>query len=86
MSPFVGELERAVVAIAGDLMQRAPGRIHQEAATVFERALIQHVLLVTGGNQLRAARLLGMNRHTLRKRARQLDLRPTAAPAGAAAS
>jgi DNA-binding protein Fis len=82
MSPLAGELERAVIAIAGDLMQRAPGRVHAEAATVFERALIQHVLLVTGGNQLRAARLLGMNRNTLRKRARQLDVHPAGASPG----
>jgi len=32
------------------------------------------VLAMTGGNQLRAARVLGLNRNTLRKRCRELRL------------
>jgi two-component system nitrogen regulation response regulator GlnG len=32
------------------------------------------VLATTGGNQLRAARVLGLNRNTLRKRCRELGL------------
>jgi two-component system nitrogen regulation response regulator GlnG len=41
---------------------------------VMERPLLQHALSLTGGNQLRAARLLGVNRNTLRKRCRDLGL------------
>ncbi len=33
----------------------------------FERPLLQSALVLTGGNQLRAAKLLGVNRNTLRK-------------------
>jgi two-component system nitrogen regulation response regulator GlnG len=33
----------------------------------FERPLLEAALLLTGGNQLRAARLLGVNRNTLRR-------------------
>lgn len=39
-----------------------------------ERPLILMVLRHTGGNQVRAASLLGMNRNTLRKRMRALDI------------
>jgi two-component system nitrogen regulation response regulator GlnG len=41
-----------------------------------ERPLLRHVLARCGGNQLRAARLLGVNRNTLRKRLRTLGLLP----------
>jgi two-component system nitrogen regulation response regulator GlnG len=39
-----------------------------------ERPLLRAVLRETGGNQLRAAALLGINRNTLRKKLRQLGL------------
>jgi Fis family transcriptional regulator len=39
-----------------------------------EAPLLEAVLEHTGGNQTRAARLLGMNRGTLRKKLKQYDL------------
>jgi two-component system nitrogen regulation response regulator GlnG len=39
-----------------------------------ERPLIELCLGVTRGNQIRAARLLGLNRNTLRKKIRELDI------------
>src|SRR4030095_3866316 len=41
-----------------------------------ELPLLRHVLDFSGGNQLKAARLLGINRNTLRKRLRVLGLLP----------
>jgi two-component system nitrogen regulation response regulator GlnG len=38
--------------------------------------LFAEVLRQTGGNQLRAAQLLGINRNTLRKRLCDLDIDP----------
>jgi len=40
-----------------------------------ERPLIQLTLSATRGNQVRAAEVLGLNRNTLRKKIRDLDLR-----------
>ena len=51
-----------------------PGGLHRAALELLERPLLAHVLALTGGNQLRAARLLGLNRNTLRKRCRELGL------------
>ena len=40
----------------------------------FERPLITLTLEATGGNQIKAAALLGVNRNTLRKKIRELDI------------
>lgn len=52
------------------------GQLYHDALAAFEKPLIEHALSQTGGNQLRAARLLGINRNTLRKRIGDLDIRP----------
>ena len=39
-----------------------------------ERPLIELSLSATRGNQIRAAKLLGLNRNTLRKKIRDLDI------------
>jgi two-component system nitrogen regulation response regulator GlnG len=39
-----------------------------------ERPLISRTLTATRGNQIRAAQLLGLNRNTLRKKIRELDI------------
>src|SRR5438132_8877794 len=75
----------AIPGLVDWLMAAQPGRVHREALELLERPLLAHVLALTGGNQLRAARLLGLNRNTLRKRCRELGLAlPRAARGGAA--
>jgi two-component system nitrogen regulation response regulator GlnG len=68
--------------IAGALMQwiaetrPASGAVYHSALAAFEKPLIEHALSETGGNQLRAAKLLGINRNTLRKRIGELVIDP----------
>ena len=63
-------------AVASFLAAEPPGegQIYDAALAAFERPLFAHALAATGGNQLRAARLLGINRNTLRKRLVDLDM------------
>jgi two-component system nitrogen regulation response regulator GlnG len=51
----------------------APG-IYERVLREVERPLITLCLGATRGNQIRAAALLGLNRNTLRKKIRELDI------------
>jgi two-component system nitrogen regulation response regulator GlnG len=51
----------------------APG-LHDRVLREIERPLIEISLAATRGNQVRAAHLLGLNRNTLRKKIRDLDI------------
>jgi two-component system nitrogen regulation response regulator GlnG len=58
-------------------------RLYRSVMTRVELPLLRHALELCGGNQLKAAKLLGINRNTLRKRLRLLGLLPTPATNGA---
>lgn len=65
-------------AVAHWLHQEDPahGTVYHRALAAFEKPLIEHALSETRGNQLRAAKLLGINRNTLRKRIGELGVEP----------
>ncbi|HEV8529996.1 MAG TPA: helix-turn-helix domain-containing protein [Methylomirabilota bacterium] len=54
------------------------GRLYRSVMARVETPLLRHALELSAGNQLKAARLLGINRNTLRKRLRLLGLLPVA--------
>ena len=76
-------ITNTVPALAEELLGSRPGDVYRAAVAILERPLLAHVLAATGGNQLRAARLLGLNRNTLRKRCRELGLDLPRSPAAA---
>ena len=49
--------------------------LHGRVVREVERPLIELSLAATGGNQIKAAKMLGLNRNTLRKKIRELDIR-----------
>lgn len=85
-APELKLLGRAVAdlvpAIVDALIAANAPRLHRDALSLLERPLLGHALALTGGNQLRAARLLGLNRNTLRKRCRELGLPLPRTPSG----
>ena len=48
--------------------------IYERVIAEVERPLIQMTLAATRGNQIKAAAMLGLNRNTLRKKIRDLEI------------
>jgi len=71
-----GPLEDAVRRRLAELLERNPDTrdLHEDVIRAVERPLIAEVLDRTGGNQVRAAELLGINRNTLRKKISELGI------------
>jgi len=51
-----------------------PDGLYERVLLLIEKPLIEETLRATDGNQLRAAKVLGINRNTLRKKMQQLGL------------
>jgi len=51
-----------------------PPGLYSRLLREFEKPLIENTLAATRGNQIKAAELLGLNRNTLRKKIRDLDI------------
>ncbi|NHN88158.1 nitrogen regulation protein NR(I) [Acetobacter conturbans] len=59
-----------------------PTALHERVIAEVERPLIRLTLDATRGNQIRAAAMLGVNRNTLRKRIRDLEISVTKGSSG----
>ena len=85
--PDVG-LDTAVRALIERLAKTEPralddGSLYDRIIGEVEKPLIEAMLARHGGNQLRAARAIGLNRNTLRKRLDVLGIDPLARPSAA---
>ncbi len=67
-------VERHVRQALGTWREGASADIYGEVLAEMERPLIQLVLSATRGNQIKAASMLGLNRNTLRKKIRDLEI------------
>ncbi|NCP11592.1 MAG: nitrogen regulation protein NR(I) [Sphingomonadales bacterium] len=68
--PIVAAIEQWLDRLGDD-----EGDLYDRLVGVVERPLLERALRLTGGNQLKAAAMLGINRNTLRKRLTRHDLR-----------
>ncbi|RPI07963.1 MAG: sigma-54-dependent Fis family transcriptional regulator, partial [Zetaproteobacteria bacterium] len=71
LADFPVDWMRGEIARLGETQD---GRLHAHFMACMERPLLAMILRRTGGNQIKAAELLGINRNTLRKRLRDLGI------------
>ena len=57
-----------------DLDGEEPTAIYEMVITTVEKPLLLYIMNKTEGNQSKAAKMLGLNRNTLRKKLKQFNL------------
>jgi two-component system nitrogen regulation response regulator GlnG len=67
-------MENYFASYGGEL---PPVNLYSRVLRELEKPLIVHTLAATRGNQIKASELLGLNRNTLRKKIKELDIQVT---------
>jgi two-component system nitrogen regulation response regulator GlnG len=71
-------IERKLLECVRGLRARGSANLHDLMLALVEKPLLRAVLRETGGNQVRAAQILGINRNTLRKKLTEHGIDPDA--------
>ncbi|MBI5124406.1 MAG: hypothetical protein HZA72_03205 [Candidatus Omnitrophica bacterium] len=66
----------AVIQLEDSLYRTKYGSLYDYIIREVERPLIEYALERTWGNQLRAAKILGINRNTMRSKIKKLGIDP----------
>lgn len=72
--PLASAVHVALERYLNDLDGHSPNNMYQMVIDEIERPLLEIVMQFTGGNQSKAAELLGLNRGTLRKKLAQHNI------------
>jgi two-component system nitrogen regulation response regulator GlnG len=67
-------LKDKVIELEESLRREKRDELYKSILAEVERPLLEHILEFTGGNQLRAARILGLNRNTIRAKIKRLGI------------
>ena len=67
-------LKDKIIELENSLFDENKGKLYNAILEAIEKPLIEHMLERTEGNQLKAARLLGINRNTLHTKIRRLGI------------
>ena len=68
------EIEKALLELDRLFLKEQEGKIYHIMLDALDKSLIRNTLSVTFGNQIKAARLLGINRNTLRAKIKKLGI------------
>jgi Fis family transcriptional regulator, factor for inversion stimulation protein len=67
-------VERALNEYFKDLNGQTPHAVYDMVLGCIEKPMIEHIMKRSGGNQSKAAEILGLNRNTLRKKLQQYNI------------
>jgi two-component system nitrogen regulation response regulator GlnG len=67
-------IEKFLTSYSVDQVSQLPNGFYNEILQLFEKPLIIYTLQLTNGNQIKASKLLGLNRNTLRKKMSDLAI------------
>ena len=69
-------LEQKILQLDDSIYKEKQGSLYKYVLEEVERPLIERALERTYGNQLKAARILGINRNTIRTKIKKLGIDP----------
>lgn len=69
-------LKDKIIELEDKLYDEKKGALYKSILEIIEKPLIEHILERSEGNQLKAARILGMNRNTIRAKIKRLGIDP----------
>jgi two-component system nitrogen regulation response regulator GlnG len=67
-------LKDKIIELEDSLFNDKKGILYKAILEIIEKPLIEHMLERTEGNQLKAARILGINRNTIRSKIKRLGI------------
>jgi len=69
-------LEKKIVELDDSLYKEKQGSLYKYVLEAIEKPLLERALERTYGNQLKAAKILGINRNTIRAKIKKLGIDP----------
>ena len=70
----IDSLKDKVIELEDSLYKEKRGILYKSILEAIEKPLIEHVLERTEGNQLKAAKILGINRNTIRAKIKKMEI------------
>ena len=73
-SDDIASLKNMVVKLEDTLYKEKHGILYKSILEMIEKPVFEHILERTDGNQLKAAKILGINRNTMRAKIKKLGI------------
>jgi len=68
--------EKKIIELDNSLYKEKQGVVYRYVLEIIEKSLLEQVLERTFGNQLKAAKILGINRNTMRTKIKKFGIDP----------